>query len=173
MPDNPPGPRVRIRTAQERKKALAQLQELRLQGQVAQALVIVQRRDGDIEVLGQELRPYELLRLVAAAAIAIEQTDGQRTAARLEGLVAAIAQGGVANEGDRIRPKITSAPDGTLVPPPGETLISCPVCRHPRYHVTVGEPGTQMDGLVRRLACAHCGNEVSWGADDYPADAGA
>lgn len=161
------GPRVRYRTASARKKALAQLAELRNAGQVARALVIIERRDGDFEVLAQEMRPYETPRLLAAAAMAHERVEAGRTAATPEALEMALSWGDESNPGDRIRPKMTKDASGSLVPPPGETLISCPVCRHPRYYVTVGEPGKRMADLVARLSCAHCGNEVSWGSDDY------
>jgi hypothetical protein len=62
---------------------------------------------------------------------------------------------------------VTKDVDGTLVPPPGENIISCPHCHHPRYYVLVGNEGTPMDGRVARIACAHCGEEVSWNRDDY------
>lgn len=160
------GARARIRTATERKKALAQLQELRSQGKVAKALVIIERTDGDFEVLAQEMRPYEVPRALYVATMAIQQAEAARTATTPEPLQFSVALGGVVNEGDRIRPKVTRGPNGALVPPPGETLISCPVCSHPRYYVLVGTADTPLAGLVARLSCAHCGNEVAFAGDD-------
>jgi hypothetical protein len=160
-------PRVRIRTATERKKALSQLTELRSQGKVGQALVIILRTDGDIEVLAQEMRAYEVPRLLYAATMALEHAEQGRVTFTREPLEMPLGWGEIANPGDRIRPKITTNADGIQVPPPGESIISCAVCHHPRYFVCVGDTGTPSDGLPIRLACGHCGNEVSFSRDDW------
>lgn len=159
-------PRVRLRTASERKKALAQLTELRSQGKVAQALVIIQRTDGDIEVLAQEMLPYQIPRLLYAATMTVEHAEKGRVAFTREPLELPESWGEITNPGDRIRPKITTNAEGIQVAPPNETIISCPICHHPRYFVCVGDGGS-MDRMPVRLACAHCGNEVSYSRDDY------
>lgn len=148
-------PFVRIRTAEQRKKALAQLAELRANGQVESALVIVQRKDGDIEVLGQEMRPYEVPRLLYAATMAIQDAEGGRVAAKLEPHVMPLSWLGLAGPARKTKEVITSA-DGTLVPPPGEHFISCGECRHPRFYVLFDEKNDS----PRRFSCAHCGNEI-------------
>lgn len=167
MTTEPPQSRVRLRTAGERKKALAQLTELRSQGKVAQALVIIQCRDGNIEVLAQEMRAYEIPRLLYAATLAIEHAEKGRVALTREPLEMPESWGEITNPGDRIRPKITIGEDGNMLAPPNETIISCSVCHHPRYFVCVGDTGSPLDRLPVRLACAHCGNEVSFARDDW------
>lgn len=161
------GPRVRLRTATERRKALAQLQELRSQGKVGKALVIIERTDGDYEVLGQECTSVDLARMLAAAAVTARQVEDGRTALRPEAHEMPLGWGGIANEGDRIRPKVTRDASGTMIPPSGENFISCAHCHHPRYFVLMGDADTPMADLVKRLACGHCGEEVSFGPDDY------
>jgi hypothetical protein len=52
--------------------------------------------------------------------------------------------------------KITTAPDGTLVPPPGENFVSCGECNHPNWFVLHHNESDS----TSRYACSHCGNEV-------------
>lgn len=153
------GQYVQVRTTQAREKSLAQLAELRASGQLAKAMVIAELRDGSIQVLGQEMRPDEMAPMLAAAAHGLAQVMEGRAAPKLEprqapqeaaptvGLSVPMAQRGI-RTGD----------DGLLHAPPGEVMISCGECGHPRWHVTVRPP----DDAPGRYACAACGNEIIW-----------
>ncbi len=66
-----PGRFVRVRTSQERRKALAQLADLRNSGQLQRAVVIAELKDGSIQVLGQEATPADTSVLVLEAARAL------------------------------------------------------------------------------------------------------
>lgn len=158
------GPRVRLRTAVEKKKALAHLTELRMSGQLARALVIAELKNGDFLVLGQEMKPFEIPKALFMAMEALKAADSVRLQLKTEPLEYSVAMGETVNPGERIRPKITKDAAGTLVPPEGESFISCPECRHPKYHVLV--PDDPLLQHVTRIACAHCGNEVFFGTED-------
>ena len=156
--------RARLRTAVEKKKALAQLSELRMSGKLRRSMVIAELTDGDFLVLGQEMKPHELPKMLHIAAMAIESADSVRLQLKSEPLEYSIALGETTNPGERIRPKITRDAAGYMVPPEGESIISCPECRHPRYYVLV--PEDPLGPPVSRIACAHCGNEVAWVRED-------
>lgn len=159
------GPRVRIRTAVERKKALAQLTELRMSGQLARSVIIAELKNGDFIVLGQEMAPHEIPRAICAATMGLQAAEETRHRLTREPLEYSVALGGESSPGERIRPKITKDAQGTLVPPDGENFISCPVCTHPRYYVTAFND-EQMPHPIARLSCAHCGNEVAFTMDE-------
>ena len=147
--------RARLRTARDENKALLQYEEMRARGGVRKAVVIVERSDGDIEILGQALTPWMIGRLLFVAAEALEHADNDRKIIRL----VAHQEPEVRGEHNRSKPiakEITTAPDGTMVPPKGENFISCGECHHPTWYVLHHDA----DDRPARTACAHCGNEV-------------
>ena len=146
---------VHVRTARDRRKALAQLAALRNTGQIAAAAVIARLRDGSYEVLGQEMTTSDLARALMAGAGALASVEERRRQPRREAHHQPISTGETVGQTLATR-AITTDADGVLVPPPGETIISCGVCRHPTFHVLLREA----DDALARFACAHCGNEI-------------
>lgn len=151
---------VRLRTAKAWDKALRQYQELRRTRGMRTGIIIAEMADGAIQILGQGMTPGEMAPLLAVAAEGLVAADQQRPGAgvhsiRLEPHEEPEKRG----EHNRSKPRekeITTADDGTLVPPPGENFISCGECNHPRWYVL----HHNADDSPARLACAHCGNEV-------------
>jgi hypothetical protein len=147
--------RARLRTAKEHNKALAQYDDMRAVGRVKKAIVIVERHDGDIEILAQFLTPMEMGPLLLAAAQALEHADAGRRVVRLIAHQEPVTRG-VHNQSAPMRKEITEAPDGMLIPPKGENFISCGECAHPTWFVLHHDAYD----TPSRTACAHCGNEV-------------
>lgn len=148
-------PRVRIRTATNRKKALSQLQELRVAGKVGRALVIVERTDGDYEVLGQEMKPFEVGQMLAVAAFALQNADEQRTRKVAEQIEVPLSWDD-SMRGRKRTPEVKRDQAGVMQPPEGENFISCGECHHPRWYVL----HRTSDDTLARLVCGHCDNEV-------------
>lgn len=150
-----PGRPVRLRATSDKKKALAAYDEMRRGGRVARALVIVESHSGHIDVLGQGLKMEDIAELLLVSMQTVAHLDEQRKELRPEPHQAPISVGAKAGPARKER-EITTAPDGTMQPPPGETIISCGECQHPRWYVLLREA----DNNPARFACAHCGNEV-------------
>lgn len=153
----PPGAgrAVRFRTASDKKKALAQYDELRRSGRVARAVVIAELKDEGYQVLGQGMDPDQIAQSLMVAAEALAQVDKARQAPRPEPHQEPERRGertGIA----RAAKEITLNADGVMVPPPGENFVSCGECDHPRWYVL----HANADDVPARFACAHCGNEV-------------
>jgi hypothetical protein len=147
--------RVRLRTAHaDKKRALDHYQELRRAGKVKRAVVIAEGEDGNLTVLGQMLKPEEIGELLLMAAQGLEHVMQQRQEPRREALVPYISAKGVAGPARKVQ-EITTAADGTLVPPPGEHIIGCGECKHSRFYVLLDE-----QDQPARFSCAHCGNEI-------------
>lgn len=162
MSRKPQGKPVRMRTAQARDKAIAQLDELRASGQVSKAVVIAEMRDGSLQVLGQELRPHEMAPMLAGAAEGLAAVMEQRDEPRLEPRQQPLSTGPTVGLTVQQR-GITLDAQGVMQPPAGETIISCGECRHPRWYATVRVPQDEPG----RLACAACGNELIWHRIDH------
>lgn len=149
------GLRVRLRTISEKRASMQAYDALRRTGRVARALVIAELHDGGFEVLGQGLTPEQIARSLVVAAGALRHHDASRQAPRPEAHEQPVAVGertGI-TRGERA---IRLDADGIMVPPPGETFISCGACQHPRWYVL----HTAADDVPARIACSHCGNEV-------------
>lgn len=150
------GRHVRLRTAaSDKKKALEHYQELRRAGRVKRAVVIAEDHDGQITVLGQMLKPREVSELLLVAAEAVVHIDAKRNEPRFEPHQEPERRG-IHNENAPARREITIDAEGMMVPPPGENLISCGECNHPRWYVF---NFNDID-MPARFACAHCGNEI-------------
>lgn len=151
---------VRIRTAKAWDKALQQYQELRRTRGMTGGIIIAQMPDGSIQVLGQGMTPAEMAPLLVAAADGLAIADQKRPGAAIHSIkLEAHEEPKQRGEHNRAKPRakeITTAPDGTLVPPPGENFVSCGECNHPRWYVLHNNVTDQLS----RYACAHCGNEV-------------
>lgn len=152
--------RVRFRTAEAWPKALTHYEELRAGGKLKQALVIAEDHTGHITVMAQGMRPHQAQALVLLGAQAIvaslEDHNAPRPETHQEPLSHGPKVGITTPEAQR---GITKNAEGVLVPPPGETIISCGECFHPRWIVTMPavDDGT---AVPCRLACAACGNEM-------------
>ena len=154
----PKGQFVRMRTAAtDKAKALAQYEELKRDGKVEKALVVTEGRDGAITVLGQMLKPFEIGKLLFAASQALADHDAKMQASerKREPLEPFLSAAGFAGPARKIQ-EITTAPDGTLVPPDGEHFIGCGECHHSRFYVLL----RGRDDAPARYSCAHCGNEI-------------
>jgi hypothetical protein len=149
------GGNARLRTAKDRHKALTQYEEMRARGGVASAIVIVQRKDGDIEVLAQQMTPMEMGPLLYGAAEALAQAEGQRRIVRLVAHQEPVKRG-EHNQQPRRKMEIVADAEGNLIPPKGENFISCGECSHPTWFVLHYD----VTDTQSRMACAHCGNEV-------------
>lgn len=147
--------RARLRTAMDHNKALAQYEDMRARGKVRKAVVIVERDDGDVEILGNALTPMAMGGLLYIAADALTHADGARKVLRLVAHQEP-AKRGVHNHGAPGTKEITKAADGTLIPPKGENFVSCGECAHPTWFVLHHDA----DDSQSRMACAHCGNEL-------------
>ena len=148
-------PGSRIQTAKNKTKALRQYEALKRSGIVTKAVVIAELKGGDFHVLGQDLTPEEMAPLLVVAAEALTQADAGRKVVKL----VAHVEPGKRGEHNRQAPRakeITTAPDGSLVPPKGENFISCGECNHPQWFVLHDNATEQLT----RYACSHCGNEV-------------
>jgi hypothetical protein len=156
MADEPKPERpVRFRTAaHDKRKALEHYQDLRRAGKSKRAVVISEGEDGTVTVLGQMLKPHEIGQLLLIAADALSHAEEGRTIAKLESHQEPHRRG--ERVGRARKPEVTYAPDGTLIPPEGENLISCGECNHPRWYIF---HRNETDDLAR-YSCAHCGNEV-------------
>jgi hypothetical protein len=160
MPDKTeptePSRRVRLRTAStDKKKALDHYQTLRRSGRVKDAVVIAEDHDGSITVLGQMLTPDQVGQLLLIAAHSLVAIDKARHLPKLEPHQEPERRGEHNGSKPRAKEIVTDA-DGILQPPPGENIISCGECNHPRWHVLHYTATDQHS----RIACAHCGNEV-------------
>ena len=147
---------ARFQTAVDRAKALKQYETLRRAGMVKKAVVIAELKSGDFHILGQNCTPEEIAPLLVVGADALQHADANR---RLVKLVAhqEPERRGVHNQA-KPRPRtIKTAPDGTLIPPPGENFVSCGECSHPTWFVLHHNDSDR----TSRYACAHCGNEVA------------
>lgn len=149
-------PGVRVRTASDKKKALIQYEELRDAGGIESAIVIVEKKDGNITALGQGMRPFRLGQILLYVAQALRNLMDQNNKIAAEPLSRDLDLGAMTT-GDTMKVRgITKTPDGGFLPPAGENFISCGVCRHPRWHITLRDS----DQNPARFACAHCGNEI-------------
>ena len=147
---------ARFQTAVDRTKAMRQYETLRRAGVVTRAVVIAELKDGSFHVLGQNLTPEEIAPLLMVGADALQHAEANR---RLVKLVAhqEPERRGEHNQ-QKPRPRtIKTAPDGTLIPPPGENFISCGECNHPTWFVLHRDA----DDTTSRYACSHCKNEVA------------
>jgi hypothetical protein len=156
---------ARVRTAADKKKALGIYDQMRREGKVARSLVVVERHNGHLDLLGQGLRLNEMADLIMASAQAVASAAEQQNAPRREAAAEPAEHGPVVGltTPEHQRGMTTDA-EGLLVPPAGETLISCSLCSHPRFHVTIVEA----DQLPGRVACAHCGNEIIFHRMHHP-----
>lgn len=151
------GQRVRVRTAgNDRRKALAHYHELRRSGRSKRAVVISESEEGEVTVLGQMLGQDGIARLLLVAANAMSQIAGEQLKPRREPHQEPAGVGEPSRGGALPQRGITLDAEGIMVPPAGETIISCGQCRHPRWYVLF----TTADERPSRYACAHCGNEV-------------
>jgi len=145
---------VRFQTALDRGKALKQYEALRRSNMVSEAVVIARLKDGSFHVLGQNLKPEEIATLLVVGAEALAHAEAGRTMVKAVAHVEP-AKAGVHAGGNPLPRSIKTAPDGTLVPPEGESFTSCGECGHPQWFVTVKDDGSQ-----GREVCSHCLNEV-------------
>lgn len=146
----------RLRTAAtDKRKALDHYQELRRSGKSKRAVVISEDEAGDITVLGQMLKPEDIAELLMIAGHGLTQVLDRQAEPRREPLRPYISDKGKAGPAIKTQ-EITTAPDGTLVAPPGEHIIGCGECKHSRFYVCL----TVEDDQPARLSCAHCGNEI-------------
>ena len=146
---------IRFRTASDKKKALAQYDELRRSGRVARAVVIAELHDESYQVLGQGMSPDQIAQCLVVAAEALAHVDQTRQTPHPEPHQEPEKRGertGI----KRASKEITFDAEGVMVPPPGENFVSCGECNHPRWYVL----HTNADDVPARFACAHCGNEV-------------
>jgi hypothetical protein len=146
---------VRVRTASDRKKALAQYDELRRMGRLESAVVLCDMKDGTFQILGQGQSLSQIAQSLLIATASITRALDQQNAIRPEPYEEPV-QRGVHNRSKPHPKSITTDADGNLVPPPGENFISCGECNHPRWYVL----HTNATDEPARIACAHCGNEV-------------
>jgi hypothetical protein len=151
----PPGYNVRLRTALEKKKSLTQYEELRRSGRIIRAVVIVEMNDGSYQVLGQGMSTGEIAQSLAVAGSALDYAAQQGRQARLEPHQEPETRG-VHNGSKPRKREITLSPSGMMTPPPGENIISCSECAHPRWYVL----HHTADDTPARYACAACGNEI-------------
>lgn len=151
---------VRVRTAAAEAKARRQYEELRDSGRVERAVVIAELAGGEVAVLGQEVTPHELGRLMVAAAGGVGEVlardRAERSRLRLEPHQEPERRGVHNGHPAVMRPAVKRDADGIMVPPFGENFVSCGECGHPRWYVL----HTNADDQLARYACAHCGNEV-------------
>jgi hypothetical protein len=148
-------PDVRIRAASNKKKSLAQYDELRRSAHVAKAVVIAQMQDGTYQVLGQDMNLRDMAQALLVAAHAVTgaaERENRPVAEPHEMPISAEEPRGITMH----EREITRNAEGVMVPPEGETIISCGECRHPRWYVCFA----LADDQPARFACAHCGNEV-------------
>jgi hypothetical protein len=151
-----PKRQVRFRTAaSDKRKALEHYQDLRRSGASKRAVVISEAEDGAITVLGQMLTPDEIAMLLLVAADALALIHTKRTEHKPEPHHQVISVG-EHSQGTIPKRGITLDADGVMVPPAGETIISCGLCHHPRWYVLMH----LADEQPSRYACGHCGNEV-------------
>lgn len=151
-----PGIFARVRTAQGAEKSLDQFLELRAAGKVAKAVVIVEHPGGDVTVLGQQLKPMEIGGLLLAATDGLRGVMGHVHAAKPEPHEPAPGAPKEPHRKPVPTKAITKDAEGFLVAPPGETIIRCGECNHPRWHITIREADEQ----PARFSCAYCGNEL-------------
>lgn len=148
-------PEVRFRTASDKKKAMAQYDELRRAGRVERAVVIAELKDGSFRVLGQGMSPEQIGQSLVIAADALAHVEQQAKEIRPEPHIEPEKRG----EHNLAKPApraISMAEDGTFIAPAGENFISCGECDHPRWYILHDDSGDRQS----RMACAHCGNEV-------------
>lgn len=150
-----PKRQVRFRTSSDRKKALAQYDELRRSGRVARAVVIAELKDESYQVLGQGMDPDQIAQSLMVAAEALAHVDKARQAPRPEPHQEPEVRGERVGQTRPVK-EITLDAGGLMVPPKGETIVSCGECNHPRWYVL----HHRADETPARYACAHCGNEV-------------
>lgn len=145
---------VRLRTASDKKKAMAQYDELRRAGRVARAVVIAELHDNSWQVLGQGMSPEQIAESLMVAATALKQVPQPDNRPRLEPHEEPVRRGEHNRSKARAK-EIGTDEEGNMVPPQGEHIISCGECNHPRWYVLHRD-----DESPARYACAHCGNEV-------------
>jgi hypothetical protein len=148
-------PDVRMRTASDKKKAMAQYDELRRAGRVERAVVIAELKDGSWQVLGQGMSPEQIAGALMVGAEALAAVEAKGRELRPEPHIEPERRG-ERNLGRVNKPEITKDAEGVLVPPKGENFISCGECAHPHWFVLHHNNTEQMS----RMACSHCGNEV-------------
>jgi hypothetical protein len=153
---NDDGRPVRIRTAQtDKKKALDQYQDLRRAGRTESAVVVCDMKDGSLQILGQGKSLQDIAVSLVTALRAIEPQLDRQNEVRPEAREEPVNRGEVVGITTPTR-AITTAPDGTFQPPPGENFISCGECAHPRWYVL----NHNDQDIPARFACAACGNEI-------------
>jgi len=146
---------ARLRTAVDKRKAMKQYETLRRANVVEMAVVIARLKDGSYHVLGQELTPYEMAPLLVVAAEALAAAEADRKIVKLVAHVEPEKRG-IHNRSKPRAKQIRTAPDGTLIPPPGQHFISCGECDHPQWFVLLRDDDDRVSGH----ACSHCGNEI-------------
>lgn len=143
-----------VRTREREAAANETLTGLLKAGRLRGAAVILRFADR-AEVFGHTMKPWTLTKILTEATIRLMQHGEQAMRPVREAHQEPDSVGETVGITTPTQ-AITSAPDGTLIPPPGETIISCGACHHPRFYATVNEA----DGHIGRLSCAHCGAEI-------------
>lgn len=145
---------VRFQTALDRGKALKQYEALRRSNMVTEAVVIARLKDGSFHVLGQNLKPEDIAPLLMVGAEALANAEAGRRMVKAVAYVEPV-KAGVHTGGTSLPRTIKTAPDGTLIPPQGESFSSCGECGHPQWFVTVKDGGER-----GREICSPCLNET-------------
>lgn len=159
-PTDPPKRRRKAKrpegqSSAERQQAFREYKTLVETGSVSQALVVAQTTEDSVEVFGHGLTLDATLLLLLLGAHATEFAISQQHHTRRETLE--VLPGiGISNGGVARAPLVTIDADGRVVAAPGESIIACGVCGHPRFYVFHHTD----TGRQSRLSCAHCGNEL-------------
>ena len=146
---------VRVRTSSDRKKALDQYQEMKRMGRVESAVILCEMKDGTFQVLGQGMSIDQIASSLMVAARGVLGVKGEADMPKMEPHEEPVARG-TTTQGKVREREITIDGEGLMVPPPGENIISCGECSHPRWYVLFYNANESPS----RYACAHCGNEV-------------
>lgn len=146
---------IRLQVTANRKKAQRQYEELMRSGSVQSAVVIAELKNGQgYHVLGQGLGLEEVARALMVAAHGVSHAAERQDTPRA-GQTFGVSDGlEVGRAGPAIRGEVVKREDGTLVPPAGETWMTCGECSSSSWYITGGDRG------VARFVCTRCSNEV-------------
>jgi hypothetical protein len=151
-------PQVRIIASSDKAKQKRQYREFFYSPDRGDFMVIATMRGGDVHVLGQGMSLADMASALLAAAkgLAFARKMDDRLVLRAEGIGVTLNPGSTPIMGKAVAPAHKTAPDGTLIPPDGETFLRCGECEAPGFFIT-----QQVDGLaIGRAICARCGNEL-------------
>lgn len=148
----------RLQTSADRDKQARQRRELMNSGTVRSSVIICALKDGGWHVLGQGMAVEDIGRALLAAAAGVAEANRRENAIALrpDGIGVTLNPGTSEKMGPRLTPAHRTAPDGTLIPPDGESFIRCGECESPGFFAT----NVEATGNHGRMICARCGNEI-------------